>query len=102
MIDNSFFELGGRYWLLTTEHPSSSYGKPVLIETDRLNRDRIGDPIGLADIVYLSAVLPERSLGLEVAPVDPSSPLRAYTGREIASYGAHPETVAAYLLSPSA
>lgn len=97
MLYNSFFELGGRHWILTTDHPASCWNKPILVETDRRGEAILSEPIGPGDCVILPAELPRRSLGLEVEPVRPDAPLRAYAGREIATYGVYPETVAAYL-----
>jgi len=34
----------GDQWMLTTEHPASSYGQPVLIDED-------GEPVGPGDMV---------------------------------------------------
>lgn len=95
MIDNSSFELADRYWVLTTEHPASHYGKPVLIETDRFGR-HIGQPIGPQDKIALPVALPARSLGLEIEASQPGT-ARDYTGAEIVGYAAHPGTRDAYL-----
>lgn len=97
-VDNVWFEIAGRHWLLTTEHPASSYGKPILIEIENERDQRhIGKPIGIDDYINLPTKLPARSLGLEIEGVDPTSLMRPYKGREIAEFCPYAGTVAAYL-----